>query len=224
MSRRMLIDRLIALCGNIPRLKMRNPHRYLSQKQKEEWMNILSKLQKAHIHIDDRPGLSVSQMRAQIRKIMQTHPDKQPIVFIDYLQIIACEEHLSNPYLSISKISAQLKKMAKDFRCPVICLAQLNRAVESRQNKRPVMSDIRDSGNIEQDADVIIFLYREAYYEQPDTYMQTPPPLWETLEFIVAKNRNGPTSTVFVKYYKSTGRIVEETQRKVESAENGKKQ
>lgn len=100
--------------------------------------------------------------------------------------------------------------MAKDFECPIVCLAQLNRAVESRHNKRPVMSDSRDSGNIEQDADVIIFLFRESYYEQwQSEQANQPKPEYESLEFIVAKNRNGPTSIAYAKYYKTTGRIVE---------------
>lgn len=153
----------------------------------------------------------MNEMRAQIRKLMKKHPDKKPVIFIDYLQMIACEEYRNNQYLNIAYISAQLKKMAKDFHCPVVCLAQLNRAVEARHNKRPVMSDIRDSGNIEQDADVIIILYRDAYYEQlqPEERRQ-PQSRYEKLEFIVAKNRNGPTGTAYVYYNKSTGKIAEE--------------
>lgn len=210
MNRRMLLDRLIALKGNISRLKMRNPYKYFSQKQKDEWMNVLSDIKKANIHIDDRAGLTVSQMRAQIRKVMKKYPEKKPIIFIDYLQIIACEEYRQNQYLNIAYISSQLKVMAKDFECPIVCLAQLNRAVESRHNKRPVMSDLRDSGNIEQDADVIIFLFRESYYEQwQSEQANQPKPEYESLEFIVAKNRNGPTGIAYAKYYKTTGRIVE---------------
>jgi replicative DNA helicase len=89
--------------------------------------------------------------------------------------------------------------MAKDFDCPVICLAQLNRSVESRANKQPMMSDIRESGSVEQDADVIMFLYREAYY---DKEVQN-----QTLEIIVSKNRNGPVATIPVNYNEHTGRI-----------------
>lgn len=211
MNRKMLLERLVALTGNINRLKMRNPYKYLSEEQKNEWMDTLSNLKNANLHIDDRAGLTVRQMRAQIRKLMNKYPTKKPIVFIDYLQIIACEEDRNNPYLNTAYISAQLKKMAKDFHCPVVCLAQLNRAVETRQNKRPVMSDIRDSGNIEQDADVIILLFRDSYYERlsPEEQSQPQQP-YERLEFIVAKNRNGPIGTAYARYYKSTGRIVEE--------------
>lgn len=211
MNRKMLVERLIALCGNISRTKMRNPYQTFTQEEKDKWMDHLSELKKANIHIDDRAGITVNEMRAQIRKLMKKHPDKKPVIFIDYLQMIACEEYRNNQYLNIAYISAQLKKMAKDFHCPVVCLAQLNRAVEARHNKRPVMSDIRDSGNIEQDADVIIILYRDAYYEQlqPEEKRQ-PQSRYEKLEFIVAKNRNGPTGTAYVYYNKSTGKIAEE--------------
>jgi replicative DNA helicase len=100
-----------------------------------------------------------------------------------------------------------LKTMAKDFQCPVICLAQLNRSVESRANKRPMMSDIMESGSVEQDADVILFLYREAYYDK-DSQDQT-------LEIIVSKNRNGPVGTVAVHYNEYTGMIEEQKEQRL---------
>ncbi|MCS0543547.1 DnaB-like helicase C-terminal domain-containing protein, partial [Aeromonas veronii] len=99
----------------------------------------------------------------------------------------------------ITEISRNLKTMAKDFDCPVICLAQLNRSVETRAEKRPMMSDIRESGSIEQDADVILFLYREKYYDK-----NTENPF---LEIIVSKNRNGPVGTIHVTYNEFTGMI-----------------
>ena len=103
----------------------------------------------------------------------------------------------------------QLKKMAKEFNCPIVCLAQLNRAVETRQDKRPLMSDLRDSGNIEQDADVIILLYRDGYYAQmkPGELNRGTKSKQDILEFIVAKNRNGPTGIAYAAYNKSTGMI-----------------
>lgn len=92
--------------------------------------------------------------------------------------------------------------MAKDFNCPVICLAQLNRSVESRANKRPMMSDIRESGSVEQDADVILFLYRDRYYDKGSQNY--------SLEIIVSKNRNGPVGTISVNYNEHTGKIEEQ--------------
>jgi replicative DNA helicase len=131
---------------------------------------------------------------------MHQFPDKKPILFIDYLTLIHSNQFYGgNSHLQVTEISKSLKTMAKDFDCPVICLAQLNRSVESRANKRPMMSDIRESGSVEQDADVILFLYREAYYNQDSTD--------HSLEIIVSKNRNGPIGTILVNYNQHTGRI-----------------
>jgi replicative DNA helicase len=132
--------------------------------------------------------------------MMNQFPHKKPILFIDYLTLIHSGQFYgANSHLQVTEISKSLKAMAKDFDCPVICLAQLNRSVESRANKRPMMSDIRESGSVEQDADVILFLYREAYYEKEAQN--------HTLEIIVSKNRNGPVATITVNYNEHTGKI-----------------
>lgn len=210
MSKKMLIERLVSECGKISRLKMRDPYKLFTEKQKDEWIDTINKVFHATIHIDDRGGLTVNQMRAQARNIIQQYPTRKPIIFIDYLQIIASEQYNTNQVFSIGQISWALKQMAKELNCPVVCLSQLNRSVESRTNKRPLMSDLRDSGNIEQDADVIILLYREDYYEKQEAegnmdYNKHT----EVLELIVTKNRNGPTGTVPVNYSKTTGQIGE---------------
>ncbi len=200
MSRTTLIDRLIAATGNFNRLKMRNPYEYFTDGQKEKWMSTLGMLDNANIEIDDRAGLTVPQIRATARKIIKANRDKKPVILIDYLQIIRVSNPRDNQTQAIGQISWDLKQMAKEFNCPVICLAQLNRSVEQRQDKRPVMSDLRDSGNIEQDADVIAFLYRDDYYAKESERQNM-------LEFIIAKHRNGPTGTVFASYVKDTGRL-----------------
>lgn len=200
MSRTTLIDRLIAATGNFNRLKMRNPYEYLTDGQKEKWMATLGMLDNANIEIDDRAGMTVPQIRATARKIIKANPGKKPVILIDYLQIIRVSNPRDNQTQAIGQISWDLKQMAKEFNCPVICLAQLNRSVEQRQDKRPVMSDLRDSGNIEQDADVIAFLYRDDYYAKESERQNM-------LEFIIAKHRNGPTGTVFANYVKDTGRL-----------------
>lgn len=200
MSRTTLIDRLIAATGNFNRLKMRNPYEYFTDGQKEKWMSTLGMLDNANIEIDDRAGMTVPQIRATARKIIKANPDKKPVILIDYLQIIRVSNPRDNQTQAIGQISWDLKQMAKEFNCPVICLAQLNRSVEQRQDKRPVMSDLRDSGNIEQDADVIAFLYRDDYYAKESERQNM-------LEFIIAKHRNGPTGTVFASYVKDTGRL-----------------
>ena len=198
MSRTSMIDRFIAIMGGYNRLRMRNPYTYFTEEQKARWLPTLARLNEANLHIDDSAGMTVSQMRAVTRKIMHTEPKLKPIVFIDYLQIIRRESKSLNRTETIGQISNDLKQMAKEFNCPVICLSQLNRSVEARDNKRPIMSDLRDSGNIEQDADVIGFLYRDDYYNKDTNY----PGL---LEINIAKHRNGPTGTATVRYVKETG-------------------
>lgn len=200
MSRETLLNRLIAAAGNFNRLKMRNPYEHFTDEQKNNWLPTLTHLSNTKIEIDDRAGLTVAQIRASARKIINANPNRQPIIFIDYLQIIRGANPKDNQTQIIGQISWDLKQMAKEFDCPVVCLSQLNRSVEARQDKRPMMSDLRDSGNIEQDADVIMFLYRDDYYDKESESKNM-------LEFIIAKHRNGPTGTVMAVYIKETGRL-----------------
>lgn len=208
MDRKKIIFRLITYCGKINRLKLRNPGKHFTEQQFEQWKPVLKRVEQANIYIDDESGMTVKQIRAKARRIIRTNPMKKPIIFIDYLQIIHSDIK-GNPTVAIGEISMQLKKMAKEFNCPIVCLAQLNRGVETRQDKRPLMSDLRDSGNIEQDADVIILLYRDGYYAQmkPEELNRGTKSKQDILEFIVAKNRNGPTGIAYATYNKSTGII-----------------
>ena len=203
MSRMLLLKRLVANAGNYSRLKLRNPKKHLTDEQKMRWMDSLEDVLKSNIEIDDRSSLSLGQIRAQARRIIRRYPDRSPIIFIDYLQIINMEADNDYNAVAISKVSRGLKQMAKDLNCPVVCLSQLNRNVETRSVKRPVMSDLRDSGSIEQDADVIILLYRASYYENAKREEKG-----DVLELIVAKNRNGPTGTAFANYFKKTGLVI----------------
>ena len=139
MSRKTMTDRLISAAGGYSRLKMRNPYKHFDNSQKDTWMTALEHLQSAKIRIDDRSGIKVSQIRATARKIIKAQPDKRPIIFIDYLQIIRPEETTNNQNQAIGQISADLKTMAKEFNCPVVVLSQLSRAVEQRQDKQPMM-------------------------------------------------------------------------------------
>jgi len=143
----------------------------------EEWSKFSAAsqmIQKANLFIDDRGGLSVAQMRARAHEIKRKAGGLS-LIMVDYIQLMQAKaENRTN---EITKISGGLKALAKEFRCPVIALSQLNRGVESRQDKRPMMSDLRESGAIEQDADLILFPYREGYYENPDD----PDPLTEII-------------------------------------------
>ncbi|MFS0575079.1 replicative DNA helicase [Sporosarcina sp. 179-K 3D1 HS] len=200
MSRKSMITRLIASAGGYNRLRMRNPHRYFDEKQKAGWTQTIGFLDGAGIHIDDRSGLTVGQIKAKARHIIKTNPDRKPIIYIDYLQLIRPDNMQDDQTRKIGQISYDLKNMAKEFGCPVVCLSQLSRGVEGRKDKRPLMSDLRDSGNIEQDADVICFLYRDGYYDKDSED-------GNLLEIIVAKHRNGPTGTATVAYRKETGKL-----------------
>jgi replicative DNA helicase len=200
MPEKLITTRLIASTGGFNRAKMRNPKQLLSEGQKDKWTNVLANLYETNIQTFDGAGQKIMEMRAKTRKLMHQFPNKKPIIFIDYLTLIHSSEFYGgNAHMQVTEISRNLKTMAKDFACPVICLAQLNRSVESRANKRPMMSDIRESGSVEQDADVILFLYREKYYDK-----ETENP---SLEIIVSKNRNGPVGTINVKYNEFTGEI-----------------
>jgi replicative DNA helicase len=195
-----ITSRLIASTGGYNRAKMRDPKNMLNQGQKDKWPGVIGRLTETYIQLFDGPGQSIAEMRAKARKLMHQFPAKKLIIFIDYLTLIrASQFYGGNAHMQVTEISKSLKTMAKDFDCPVICLAQLNRSVESRADKRPMMSDIRESGSVEQDADVILFLYREAYYDKESQD--------KSLQIIVSKNRNGPVGTIAVDYNQHTGRI-----------------
>lgn len=200
MPEKLITSRLMASTGGFNRSKMQDPKRMLSQKQKNTWSDVIGDLTKTNIQIFDGAGQTIAEMRAKTRKMINQFPHKKPILFIDYLTLIQSSQFYGgNSHSQVTEISKSLKTMAKEFDCPVICLAQLNRSVESRANKKPMMSDIRESGSVEQDADVILFLYREKYYDkETDNH---------SLEMIVSKNRNGPVGTVNVHYNVHTGRI-----------------
>lgn len=203
MPERSLTDRLVASTGSYNRLKMRNPYKELTPAQKEKWVETLGRLGDTNIQIFDKSGQSVSEMRAKIRKLVHEYEDKKPIIFIDYLTLIKPTHHYNgNVHQQVTEISNDLKGIAKEFKCPVVALAQLNRAVESRKEKQPTMADIRESGSVEQIADVIMFLYREKYYDKTSNN--------NTLEIIVAKNRQGPIGSAKPRYNEYTGEIVDD--------------
>ncbi|MEC1525541.1 DnaB-like helicase C-terminal domain-containing protein [Neobacillus niacini] len=200
MPEKLITSRLMASTGGFNRAKMRDPKGMLSEKQKNQWSDVIGDLGETNIQIFDGAGQSISEMRAKTRKMMNQFPHKKPILFIDYLTLIqSSQSYGGNSHSQVTEISKSLKTMAKEFECPVICLAQLNRSVESRALKKPMMSDIRESGSVEQDADLILFLYREKYYDKESDN--------QSLEIIVSKNRNGPVGTVAVAYSEHTGKI-----------------
>lgn len=198
MSKESLLRRLIASVGKINLFLTRNPHK-LTKSKKEAWTDAVNRLYKLDFEIFDQPLQTIQHIRSQVRKAKRKHVGKQVIVFIDYLTLIHSTEKYHSDHAKFTYISSRLKAIAKEYDCPVITLAQLSRSVESRNDKRPLLSDLRESGSIEQDADVVMFLYRESYYNKDDDS--------NDLEIIVAKHRNGPTGTAKVYYNRATGII-----------------
>ncbi|EDM83600.1 MULTISPECIES: replicative DNA helicase [unclassified Limnobacter] len=161
----------------------------------EDWPRLtyaVEKMQNAQLFIDETPALSSMEVRARCRRLAR-QCGQLGLVIIDYLQLMGSSSPGENRATEISEISRSLKGLAKELNCPVIALSQLNRSLEQRPNKRPVMSDLRESGAIEQDADVILFIYRDEVYN-PDS------PDKGTAEIIIGKQRNGPIGTVRVTF------------------------
>ncbi len=159
-------------------------------------------LSEAPIFIDDTPGIRVAEIRAKCRRLKQER-NNLGLIVIDYLQLIEGNGKESRQQ-EVSEISRNLKKLAKELKVPVIALSQLSRGVEQRQDKRPIMSDIRESGSIEQDADIVAFLYRDDYYRQEPVENGHVPEVEpnSTIEVIIEKNRSGPRGTVELNFMK----------------------
>ena len=171
--------------------------------QEDEWPRLVQasdELAKTKIFLDDLPGASPAQIRAKCRRMKRR--EGLDLVIIDYLQLMNAGLKMGSREQEISYISRSLKGLAKDIGCPVIALSQLNRGLESRTDKRPMMSDLRESGAIEQDADMICFIYREEVYNK-----ECPPEQQGVAELIVGKHRNSPTGTVRLKFWKSWTRF-----------------
>ncbi len=186
MSAEQLANRLLAMESRVDSQKLR-----IGDLNGSQWMDLTygaKNIADSGLIIDDTPGISVSQMRSRCRKYKLEHPDLA-MVIVDYLQLMSASRRSDSRQLEISEISRSLKALARELDVPVVALSQLSRAVEKRDDKRPMLSDLRDSGAIEQDADVVMFIYRDEYYNQ-DTDNRG------VTEIIVAKQRNGPTGTV----------------------------
>ena len=181
-----LAMRLLSSFGRIDQHRLRT-----GQLKEEEWPRLtqaLNRLQQAPLHMDDGSSLSPTELHARARRFKREQGDLALIV-IDYLQLMQVSGNRENRTAEISEISRALKLLARDLQVPVIALSQLNRSLESRTNRRPLMSDLRESGSIEQDADLILFIYRDEVYHE-DTKDKG------IAEIIIAKHRNGPIGTV----------------------------
>ncbi len=203
-----LVTRMLCAEGNIDAQRMRT-----GALEEEDWQKLsmaMGSLSKAGIYIDDTPGVKVGDIRAKCRRLKQ---DKGlGMILIDYLQLIQGNGRGGeNRQQEVSEISRTLKAIARELEVPVIALSQLSRGVESRQDKRPMMSDIRESGSIEQDADIVAFLYRDDYYDKESENKNI-------IEIIIAKQRNGPVGTVELAFVKEYNKFVNLDRRHDESA------
>lgn len=181
-----LMMRMLSSLGRINQSKVRS-----GQLEEEDWPKLLSaveRIKEKKLFVDDQAGLSPAEMRSRIRRIVREHGDLS-LIMIDYLQLMQIPGFTEGRTNEISEISRSLKALAKEFEVPVVALSQLNRSLEQRPNKRPVNSDLRESGAIEQDADVIMFIYRDEVYN-PDTEYKG------VAEIIIGKQRNGPIGSV----------------------------
>lgn len=201
MGAEQLISRMLSSVGQIEGNKLRT-----GNLQHQDWKRVneaISRLADTKIYIDDTPGITVSEMRAKCRRLANSE-DGLDCVIIDYLQLISgSSKYAGQRQQEVSEISRSLKTMAMELKVPVIALAQLSRSVESREEKRPLLSDLRESGSIEQDADIVAFLYRDDYYNKESAIDENT----SRLEFIIAKHRNGPTATVNLVFKRDTSSI-----------------
>jgi len=191
MSDSQLAMRFIASNGRINATRLRT-----GQLEDEDWSRVgsaLRMMKETKIFIDDTPGLSPDVLRAKCRRLKREHD--LGLVVIDYLQLMAVPGNGENRATEISEISRSLKALAKELNIPVIALSQLNRSLETRTDKRPVMADLRESGAIEQDADIILFIYRDDYYNKDNS------PDKGLAEIIIGKQRNGPTGAFKLKFF-----------------------
>ncbi len=186
MSKEQLVQRLLSSEAKIESNRIRSGR--ISQSEWEPLTMAISSLAELPIFIDDTPSITVTEMRSKARRLQAENGGALGLVLIDYLQLMEGSSS-DNRVQELSRITRSLKGLARELSVPVIALSQLSRSVESRTNKRPMLSDLRESGSIEQDADLVIMIYRDDYYN-PDT------PDRGITEIIIAKHRNGPTGTV----------------------------
>jgi replicative DNA helicase len=204
MGRQQLIQRMLCALGQIDSQRMRK--HMLGSDDYRRLMSACGEISRLPLFIDDTPGLSLLAMRSKARRLKERFGIG--FIAIDYLQLMSSGSRVESRQLEVSEISRGIKAMARELDLPVLCLSQLNRAAEQREGHRPRMSDLRESGSIEQDADVVMMLHREDYYHRGDpNWADENPDKVGTAELILAKQRNGPTGTVNLMWDGATTRF-----------------
>lgn len=207
MGAEQLAIRMLSSVGQIEGYKLKN-----GRLEHNDWKRVseaVSRLSETKIYIDDTPGMTIGEIRAKCRRLASSDSGLG-IIIIDYLQLISgSAKYAGNRQQEVSEISRSLKTLAMELQIPVVALAQLSRSVESRDDKRPLLSDLRESGSIEQDADIVAFLYRDDYYTKQISIDEHT----SKSEFIIAKHRNGPTTTIDLIFRRNTSTFVNMTNR-----------
>ena len=202
MGAEQLAMRMISSAGQIDGYKLRT-----GKLEHSDWKRVneaISQLAETNIKIDDTPGITIGEIRAKCRRLAASK-EGIGLVIIDYLQLVtASNKYAGNRQQEVAEISRALKTLALELKVPIIACAQLSRAVEGREDKRPLMSDLRESGSIEQDADIVAFLYRDDYYNKVARMDDNN----SVVEFIIGKNRSGPTKTVELLFKKNTSTFI----------------
>lgn len=205
MSKEALVMRLLCSQGNIDAQRFRNG--FLSRPEWAQIAKSLGILADSKIFLDDTAGISVLEMRAKSRRLA-AEQKKLDLIIVDYLQLMTgSAKRFESRQQEVSQISRELKALAKEMNVPVVALSQLSRAPESRSDHRPQLADLRESGALEQDADVVAFIYREEQYKTPEEKNNLPEDQKNVAELIVAKQRNGPTGTVDLRFTPSSMRF-----------------
>jgi len=205
MAKEQLVQRLLCLEAGVDGHRLRTG--FLADSDWPKLSTALGQLSEAPIFIDDTPAQSVMEVRAKSRRLKAEC--NLGLVVVDYLQLMHVRGRSESRQQEISEISRSLKSMARELKVPVVAASQLSRAVEARNDKRPLLSDLRESGAIEQDADVVAFIYRDSYYNKDSDK-------GNIAEIIVAKQRNGPTETVELVFLKESGRFMDLERRRPE--------
>jgi replicative DNA helicase len=201
MGRNEIVMRLLSAEAMIPLGSMRAGT--MSENDWQRLARTMSKVSEAPLFIDDSPNLTMMEIRAKARRLKQKHDLK--LVVIDYMQLMTSGRRVESRQVEVSDFSRQMKLLAKELDVPVVAISQLNRGPEQRTDKRPMLSDLRESGSIEQDADMVILLHREDFYERES-------PRAGEADFIVAKHRNGPTANITVAFQGHYSRFVDMAQ------------
>jgi replicative DNA helicase len=201
MSRNEIVMRLLSAEAQVPLHHMRS-----GTMSDADWSRLASKMgtvSEAPLFIDDSPNMTLREIRAKCRRLKQRHDLR--LVIVDYLQLMTSGKRVESRQQEVSEFSRSLKLLAKELGVPVIAISQLNRGAEQRVDKKPMLSDLRESGSLEQDADMVVLLHREDAYERES-------PRAGEADFIVAKHRNGPTQTVTVAFQGHYSRFVDMAQ------------